>query len=29
MLLVEKTGEKKNKNIMRTQRHLVEILELM
>ena len=29
MLLVEKTGEKKTKNIMRTQRHLVEILELM
>ena len=29
MLLVEKADEKKQKNIMRTQRHLVENLELM
>ena len=29
MLLVEKADEIKKKNLMRTQRHLVEILELM
>ena len=29
MLLVEKADEKKTKNIMRKQRYLVEILELM